>query len=656
MQYFSILMVLFIFCVTGCRPLNTPYPNDAIESNTLYSSFNIRPKHLDPAKAYSSDEYLFIGQIYEPPLQYHFKERPYKLIPLTASKVPEATQQIIDGVERTVYDIHIRPNIYYEPHPAFTEKRELIAADYVYQLKRIAAPHIQSPIHALMGKHIVGFTEFANNVKQTSDLAQNNLAGVSLVSRYHYKIILNQPYPQFVYWLALPFFSPMPAEVITWHESPERGKDHPGIDWYPIGTGAYRLSKNDPNQEMILTKNPNYRTVYAPDSQEKLPFVDRVVFKLEKEAIPYWQKFLQGYYDASGVGSDQFDQALRVTDSGAFQLSQSMQDQGIQLVSATHPSLYYMGFNMLDETLGGYTQKQQALRQAIAIAVDYEEMISIFANGRGLVAQSPIPPGVFGHLEGEAGLNPITHHWQDGRALRRPISDAQALLKKAGYPNGIDAKTGEKLTLYFDTASNSVDGRARLNWIRKQFAKLNIDLVVRSTDYNRFREKIKTGNAQIFEWGWNADYPDPENFLFLLNGANGKVKYQGENASNYANPTFDFLFERMRDLPNGAERLAIIEEMLNIARQDVPWLWGWNRLSIALYHPWVSNIKPNAMAHNTQQYRKLDPVLRAQKRTEQNEPILFPLIFVVMIVLLLVFISIYKYRQRLNHRIKRPQS
>jgi oligopeptide transport system substrate-binding protein len=70
------------------------------------------------------------------------------------------------------------------------------------------------------------------------------------------------------------------------------------------------------------------------------------------------------------------------------------------------------------------------------------------------------------------------------------------------------------------------------NWMRKQFAKLGIELVVRATDYNRFQEKMRKGTAQVFMWGWNADYPDPENFFFLLYGPNRKVD-GGENAANY---------------------------------------------------------------------------------------------------------------------------
>ncbi len=215
-----------LFVLQACNPLNTPYPDDSETSNTLYSSFQIRPKHLDPARSYSSDEYVFIGQIYEPPLQYDYLKRPYQLIPLTAERVPVSYLQDIDGKMRSVYDIEIQPGIYYAPHPAFEGKRELTASDYIYQIKRIADPKNQSPIRSLMAAHIYGFQDFSKQAKDANDLLSIEMKGIQMLSRYKYRIILNAPYPQFIYWLALPFFSPMPPEIIAWHASPERGTNH----------------------------------------------------------------------------------------------------------------------------------------------------------------------------------------------------------------------------------------------------------------------------------------------------------------------------------------------------------------------------------------------------------------------------------------------
>ncbi len=65
--------------------------------------------------------------------------------------------------------------------------------------------------------------------------------------------------------------------------------------------------------------------------------------------------------------------------------------------------------------------------------------------------------------------------------------------------------------------------KAVLDWMVKQFAKIGVQLELRATDYNRFQDKVDKGSLQIFWWGWFADYPDAENFLFLLYGPNSKA-------------------------------------------------------------------------------------------------------------------------------------
>ena len=180
--------------------------------------------------------------------------------------------------------------------------------------------------------------------------------------------------------------------------------------------------------------------------------------------------------------------------------------------------------------------------------------------------------------------------------------------------------------------------------MRKQFAKLGIELVIRSTDYNRFQDKMRKGTAQIFMWGWNADYPDPENFLFLLYGPNGKVKADGENAANYANAEFDTLFEQMRNMDNGPERQAVIDRMLAIARRDAPWIWGFYAVSYTLHHAWLYNAVPNLMANNTLKYRRVDPVAREAARRAWNGPVLWPLLGIGLALILGALPAVWTYR------------
>ena len=308
-------------------------------------------------------------------------------------------------------------------------------------------------------------------------------------------------------------------------------------------------------------------------------------------------------------------------------------------------SSFYMGFNWLDAVVGGNdaktAERTRKLRQAISIAIDQEEFISIFMNGRGVAAQGPIPPGIWGQREGAAGINPVVYRWQNGHATRRSIEEARHLLAEAGYPGGRDAKTGEPLIINLDTTLTGVGAKSQVDWLQKQFSRIDVQLVVRSTDFNRFQDKVMKGNAQLFYFGWNADYPDPENFLFLLNGRQGKVKFQGENAANYQNPEYDRLFDQVKAMDNGPARQALIDRMVTILREDAPWAWGFHPVDYTLAHQWLFNRKPSKVARNTLKYQRLDPVLREQLRGEWNRPVLWPAL-ILLGALLALSLAVYR--------------
>ena len=198
------------------------------------------------------------------------------------------------------------------------------------------------------------------------------------------------------------------------------------------------------------------------------------------------------------------------------------------------------------------------------------------------------------------------------------------LLAEAGYPGGQD-KNGNPLIVYFDNYRTGPQATSFLNWLRKRFELIGITLEVRTTDYNRFRDKVRNGSSQILMWGWHADYPDPENLLFLLYGPNGKIKFDGENISNYDNPEFNRLFDQMQNMDNSPERLQIIRQMKSIIQHDAPWVFAYHRVNFDLYHEWLKNGKPNTTGYNTLKYKRIDSTLRARRQAEWNQPVLWPL-------------------------------
>ena len=84
----KIFLLMMIVSSLHADVWNNPHSKEKSASNTLFTSFSLSPKRLDPVVSYSSNEWAFIGQIYEPPLQYNYIQKPYRLEPLTLIKMP----------------------------------------------------------------------------------------------------------------------------------------------------------------------------------------------------------------------------------------------------------------------------------------------------------------------------------------------------------------------------------------------------------------------------------------------------------------------------------------------------------------------------------------------------------------------------------------
>ncbi len=408
------------------------------------------------------------------------------------------------------------------------------------------------------------------------DLNQDEISGVSVVDRYTYRIRVKGKYPQFLYWLAMPFFSPIPVEADRFYAQPGMAERNLSFDWYPVGSGPYMLTVHNPNRQMVLDRNPNfpaepYPSQGAPgdgeagllaDAGQPMPFIDRIVFSLEKESIPYWNKFLQGYYDASGITSDTFDQVIRVTGTATRSSPPRCRSRGSSCRPRSPPASCTWGSTCSTPWWAGTPSARASSARPSRSPSTRRSSSPSSSTAGASPRKGRSRPGSSATRRAKPGLDRYVYDWVDGEPRRKSIDAAKQLLAEAGYPRGIDRETGKPLIIYFDSTMSGVGAKARTDWLIKQLSQIDLQLVMRSTDYNRFQEKMRKGTEQLYYWGWNADYPDPENFLFLFYGPQGKVKFSGENASNYANPQFDRLFERMREMENSPARQAMVSEMM----------------------------------------------------------------------------------------------
>lgn len=615
-----------------------------------------------------------------------------------------------ESIAESIYDIPIRRGVRFQPHPAFatqpdgtstyfplapdalkdivavpdfkeTGTRELTAADYAYGIKRLASPRVASPIYSLMADYIVGFDAYGAQLKQVDarlregvppggrdlpwlDLRTVDVPGIEAVDPHTLRIRIKGKYPQFKYWLAMTFVAPIPWEADRFYSQPGMAARDLSFNTWPVGTGPYMLTESIQNRRHVMQRNPNFHGEPYPcegepgdaaagllaDCGKPTPFIDRAVFSLEKEAIPLSGKFLQGYYDVPQLDRGEYGVSMRVAASDSPQKASLYQDRGIALPTTVETSNWYMGFNWKDPVVGrGDTPEQQEknrkLRQAISIAFNWDEYVAVFENSQAEVAHGPVPPGVLGYRPPPAGMNKTVYDDVGGRPQRKSLDEARRLLAEAGYPSGRETKTGAPLVLHYDSMVGA-GADPRFDWMRRQLSRIGVQLDVRATDYNRFQDKMRRGAAQLFLWGWKADYPDAENFLFLLYGPNAKADHNGENASNYANPEYDKLFERMKTLDDGPEKEQLIHQMTALVQRDAPWMFGYFPFSGGAYHQWVGNAKPTQMVRNTLQYMKIDPVLRDAKIREWNNPIWWPLIVLALVLALAILPAYITYRRR----------
>jgi ABC-type transport system substrate-binding protein len=611
-------------------------------------SYAEAPKTLDPQVAYSVYDHEVLSNVYETALEYHYLRRPWELVPALVTAVP-VPEPLPDGRVRYRFGLH--RGMRYAGDPCFARSapgatsRDVLASDFAFALARIADPQVGSPVAANFAK-IAGHAAFGERLA-TRRAADAAFAALRIDEQYRragpiegivvrdpdvLEITLAEPYPQLLYWFAMPFTSPVPWEAIDAYDGRD-GRDR--FAEHAVGTGPFRIAHWERRRRIALERNPTWWGALHPEWESPaaiyprdgapgdfeagllppdvvgrpLPFLDRIEMRREKEAIPAFTKFVQGWYDRGRIPKESFEQAVR---GGA--LSPAMQAQGMRLERTVMPGVYYVGFNMRDPVVGAAGgDRARKLRQAMSLAVDAPEFLRVFMNGRGIPAQSPLPPGLFGY--DAAYRNPF-------RTV--DLERARALLAEAGYANGVDPATGRALRLSFDTGDPSVQALLRTEFLVGAWRKLGLDVDVAATAYNQFQDKVRRGAYQIFFWGWVADYPDPENFYFLLYGPMGQTASGGPNTANFADAGFDAAFARMRNRANDATRLAELAELRAIVERERPWIELFHPEDYALLQGWLSQVKPTGLTVPVFKYYAVDPARRAVDRAAWNEPVLWP--------------------------------
>lgn len=544
------------------------------------------PKSLDPVRGSTQYENLCASQVLETLLQYKYLKRPYELEPLLLAEMPTVSE---DGL---TWHFKLKPGVRFHDDPCFPDGkgREITSADVFYSWRRMADKDTNSKVWWLFKDMIAGFDEY-RDVQNEADTFDYDapVSGLKILSDDEFEVTLTRPNESFRWKLAM-----FQTSIIA-RESVEKYGDQFGLR--PVGTGPYVVKEGDWVHDVGLrfTRNPNYHECYfpsehMPDDVEtgmtagaglRLPILDEIQVVFFKEDQPMWLQFMADKLDYTQVPAENFGQAFS---KRTKKLKSEFRDKDMTGHAVPLLDFIFRAFNMEDSLLGGYSDKSRLLRQAICLALDWDEQNDAFYNDMNVVYDGVIPPGLPGHPED--GQSDLAYR---GRDLQR----ARELLAKAGYPKGEGLPTIDYYT------SKQANGKEQSEMVTKQLKELGIQVKPNLLDFSQLIQKVDNKSAQFFSFAWGSDYPDGENNLALFYGPN---ESPGSNHFNYKSAEYDALYEKIVAMPPSDERTAIYEQMQAMIMEDCPYAGAMARTRFYIVTPRVKYMKPVETFSNWYKY------------------------------------------------------
>ncbi|HTJ06819.1 MAG TPA: ABC transporter substrate-binding protein [Caldimonas sp.] len=556
-------------------PLAASAPEVRVEGGTkvLRYAFEVAETSLDPVKVNDLYSRTITPHIFEALYAYDHLARPAKVKPLTADGMPEHSDDF------RVWTVRVRPGIYFPSDPAFKGKRrELVAQDYVYALKRFADPANKSPNWSgLETENYLGLNELrqrALDEKKPFDY-DHEIEGARALDRYTIRYAVRDPRPRFVTasLAASDLFGAVAREVVEFYGDQ--------FESHPIGTGPFRLKQWRRSSLIVLERNPEFREMFydaepAADDVEgqalvrrfkgrRLPMVDRVEISIIEEEQPRWLSFVNDEADfAYRVGYQFAPQAMP---NG--KVAPNLAKRGINGHLIVEPASQQYLFNMDDPVVGGYGAPQVALRRAIALGVDTRKIISYAYNGLGAVAQGPTLPGTSAF---DPKLKTEFSDYDPARA--RALFDLYGFVDKDrdGWRERPD---GSPLVLRVNS-----EPQARNRKIAEVFVNNMTEIGIRSEiKVAQWPENLKAaraGNYQMWSVGLYAASPDASGAFARFDSR----QIGGQNMARLRLPRMDQIYDKLESLPDGPERTALFREAERLAVAYMPYKFTLCRMSI----------------------------------------------------------------------------
>jgi ABC-type transport system substrate-binding protein len=571
------LLALLALVAAAAAPAAAP-------PKVLRYAFEIAETSFDPHRVSDAYSQILNTGMFEAPLTYDFLARPLRLKPQTLASMPEVSA---DG---TTYTLRLTPGIYFADDPAFDgRKRELVAADYVYSMKRLLDPKVRASQQGEVEPYILGAEAAATAARKSGTFDYDApIEGLKVVDRYTFQVKLNQPLFVFIYQ-----FADCRITCAVAREVVERyGED---FGSHPVGTGPWRLAFWKRSAKMVFERNPTFREqvydaqpppgdaagqeVLARFKGRRIPMIDRVEVSIIEETQPRWLSFLNEEMDFMFLVPEEFAYQAFPNNKVAPNLAR----RGIRMEQIPALDLTYNFFNMNDPVVGGYTPEKVALRRAISLSYKTKDEINILRKGQAVAAEAPYSPGV-------AGYDPNFHT----AAGEYDVPKAKALLDMFGYVDRDgdgyrEMPDGSPLVINFSSTPTARDAQFDELW-KRSLDDIGVRLNVVKGKWPDILKAARMGKVQFWQLGGSASMPDADTWLASLYGKNPEG-----NLGKFALPEYDRLYEKARGMPDSPARTKVYQDMTRLVVAYAPWKINTSRIRTDMWYPRLIGYRKSPM-------------------------------------------------------------
>ena len=564
----------------------------------LRYAFEIAETSFDPHKVGDVYSIIVNNAMFDAPLKYDYLARPPKLVPNTLAEMPEVSADLM------TITLKVKPGIFFADDPVFKgKKRELIAEDYAYSMKRVLDPKLSAPQLGELEESLAGVEELLARVRKANRMDFDTpLAGLKTLDRYTLQIRLSKPKYNFIYNLAdCRITCAVAREVVEAYQD--------DLSAHPVGTGPYMLSAWKRSSKMVFVANPNFREEYfdgAPAADDvigqeilakmkgrRLPIIGRVEVSVVEEMQPRLLAFLNHEHDLLWRLPEEF--ANQIVPN--HQLAPNLAKSHMQFEALPGLDLTYAYFNMDDPLIGGYTPDKVALRRAINLAYKTQDEISIIRKNQAIAAQTPYSPGVAGY---DANFRTISSEHDPAKA--KALLDMYGYLDRDG--DGYrDMPNGSPLVLQFNSTPTDRDKQFDELW-KRSIDEIGIRVNITKGKWPDLLKQAYAGKLMVWQLGNSASAPDALNALANLYGPYAGLK---GNFANFKLAAFDRLYEKAELLPHGPERTQLFQEMAKLVAAYAPWRINTHRVYTDIWYPNVLGFRrPQIQVQNWWKYVDID--------------------------------------------------